>query len=242
MNRKYSNSDYRWWEHLYIEKRFSCQKISNITDVPTSTIKKHLKKQNLLRTNQESKLGRTAWNKGVKGQQIPWNKGMKGHPYPSPFLGKLSRFKGVPRSEITKLRISQTHRKNRWNGSRFYKEHPYRHDFLYLCVLKYDDQYFYKIGRTFSTPKSRCGPYLIQVIGMWQASHSQIVSLEKRVLLGYQDKYGFIAPKTISGRTECFTYHLPWYELCAFIDMAISSLAKDTSLEGSETTGEVESS
>lgn len=243
MHQKYSNSDHSWWNLLYIEKKLSCQKISNITKVPVSTIKKHLKKQNLLRTISESQIGRVPWNKGFKGQQIPWNKGMKGqYPYPSPFLGKASPFKGLPRSEITKLRISQTHKKNRWNGCRFYKEHWNRQDFLYLCVLQYDDQYFYKIGRTFSTPKSRCGRYLIQVIGIWQANHTQIVQLEKKVLLRYQDEYGFLAPKRISGRTECFTRHLPWYKLCAFIDMAISSQAKDTSLEGSETTGEVKSS
>lgn len=240
MNRKYSDSDYCCWEHLYIERRLSCQKISNITYVPVSTIKKHLKKQNLLRTNQASKVGRIPWNKGLKGQQIPWNKGMKGrYPYPSPFLGHSSPLEGVPRSEATKRKISQTHLKNRWNGSRFYQKHQNRQDFLYLCVLKYDDQYFYKIGRTFFNPKSRCGSYLIQVVGIWQNTHSQITSLEQQVLLKYQENYGFIAPKSISGRTECFTYHLPWYELCIFIDMAISSQAKDTSLEGSETTGEV---
>ena len=52
-------------------------------------------------------------------------------------------------------------------------------------------------------------------------------------------KYGWIAPPYISGHTECFTIDLPVDQVCEFIDMAISSQAKGTPLDGSETTGEV---
>lgn len=115
-------------------------------------------------------------------------------------------------------------------------------DHLYLCYLQENNQFFYKIGRTFGTPKERCGKHLVQVIKTWQSSHQHIVEIETKVLLTFQDQYGFIAPKGVSGRTECFLSNLPLNEVLLFIDMAISSQAKDASLEGSETTGEVESS
>lgn len=81
MNKKYSTNDYELWKYLYVEKRYSCQRISDQTNVPVSTIKKILKKIHLLRTNQESKKSRIPWNKDKKTNQIPWNKGMKGQ-YP----------------------------------------------------------------------------------------------------------------------------------------------------------------
>ena len=228
---------------MYVEKRFSCQRISDQTNVPVSTIKKHLKKIYLLRTNKESKKGRIPWNKNKKTNQIPWNKGMKGsYPYPGPFIGKESPMKNVPRSLEVKHKIAQTLRQKRWNGSRFYKEYSNRRDHLYLCYLQENNHFFYKIGRTFGTPKERCGKHLVKVIKTWQSSHQHIVEIERKVLLTFQDQYGFIAPKSVSGRTECFISNLPLNEVLLFIDMAISSQAKDTSLEGSETTGEVESS
>jgi hypothetical protein len=243
MNRKYSDEDYEMWQYLYIEKCFSCQQISDKINVPVSTIKKHLKKKYLLRTNRESKKGRTPWNQGKKTNQTPWNKGMKGnYPYPSPFLGKKSPFKNIPRDLETKQKIAQTLRKQRWNGSRFYEEYANRLDTLYLCRLKSDDLLFYKIGRTFGEPKRRCGKHLDATIQIWQSSHKEIVDIERQVFLTYQDQYGWIAPNYVSGRTECFTIDLPIDQVCQFIDMAISSQAKGTPLEGSETTGEVKSS
>ena len=98
-----------------------------------------------------------------------------------------------------------------------------------------------QIGRTFYHVQSRCGKSLVQIIGIWGMTHQSVVHVEKLVLQKFQ-QYEYIAPKEISGRTECFLSILPWMEVLFFIDMAISSLAKDTSLEGSETTGEVESS
>ena len=151
-------------------------------------------------------------------------------------------FKNIPRDLETKQKIAQTLRKQRWNGSRFYKEHANRLDTLYLCRLKSDDLLFYKIGRTFGEPKRRCGKQFDAIIQIWQSSHKKIVDIEGQVLLTYQDKYGWIAPNDISGRTECFTTDLPIDQVCQFIDMAISSQAKATALEGSETTGEVKSS
>jgi hypothetical protein len=108
--------------------------------------------------------------------------------------------------------------------------------------LKKDNQIFYKIGRTFGMPKKRCGKHLVKVIKTWQSSHYRIVELERQVLITFQDQYGLIAPQSVSGRTECFQPNLPLDEVLQFIDMAISSQAKGIPLEGSETTGEVESS
>lgn len=36
----YSDQDFQLWIYLYVEKRFSCQWISDQTNVPVSTIKK----------------------------------------------------------------------------------------------------------------------------------------------------------------------------------------------------------
>ena len=243
MNQKYSTKDYQLWVYLYVEKRFSCQRISDQTNIPVSTIKKHLKKINLLRTNQESKKGRIPWNKGKKTNQIPWNKGMKGqYPYPSPFLGKESPTRNIARTTKVKQKIARTLRQHRWNGSRFYKQYSNREDNLYLCYLEKDNLFFYKIGRTFGTPRERCGKHLAKVIKTWQSSHYRIVEIERQVLVTFQDQYGLIAPQGVSGRTECFQSNLPLDEVLQFIDMAISSQAKGTPLEGSETTGEVKSS
>jgi hypothetical protein len=121
------------------------------------------------------------------------------------------------------------------------KQHLKRNDDLYFVVLKHENQYFFKIGRTFYDVQSRCGKYLVQIIGIWKITYQSVVHVEKQVLQKFQ-QYEYIAPKEISGRTECFLDSLPWMEVLFFIDMAISSLAKDTSLEGSETTGEVQSS
>ena len=68
---------------------------------------------------------------------------------------------------------------------------------------------------------------------------NESVDIERQVLLEYQETYGWIAPKEISGRTECFRVSLPIKTVCSFIDKAISSQAKSTLLEGSETTGEI---
>lgn len=243
MNHKYSDEDYKVWKYLYNEKRFSCQQISDNTNVSVSTIKKYLKKQTLLRTNIESKKGRIPWNKGKKTNQIPWNKELKGiYPYASPFLGKQSPMKNIPRDSETKQKIAQTLRQKRWNGSRFYKNYTNHLDNLYLCRLKSNDLIFYKIGRTFGEPKQRCGKYFDCIIQTWQNIHKEIVDIERQVLIIYQDRYGLIAQQGVSGRTECFTIDLPINEVCQFIDMAISSQAKGIPLEGSETTGEVESS
>lgn len=70
MNRKYSDEDYEMWQYLSIEKCFSCQQISDKINVPVSTIKKHLKKKYLLRTNRESKKGRTPWNQGKQSNSL----------------------------------------------------------------------------------------------------------------------------------------------------------------------------
>lgn len=101
---KYLVHDYEKWEFLYTKQKLSSRQISLQTKVPTSTVKADLKRKQLLRTNRESQLGRIPWNKGKKTGQIPWNAKMKGqYPYPSPFLGKKSLQKNLPRSAAIKL-------------------------------------------------------------------------------------------------------------------------------------------
>lgn len=106
-----------------------------------------------------------------------------------------------------------------------------------------------KIGRTFYSLSRRFpSSYLIKPIKIWYAKHKVVYSLEQLFLKRF-DEYQTFGPKTFLGRTECFTYNSPIDEMAEFIDlyislidMTISSQAKSTLLEGSETTGEVEPS
>lgn len=141
---KYSIEEQQNWQYLYIEQQLSCHNIALKTNVPVSTIKHYLKKNYLLKTNQQSKQGRISWNKGKKTGQIPWNKGMKGnYIYASPFLGKKSPYKGIARSSKTKQQICLTLRLNRWTGRQIYSAHLTRPDFLYFCVLCYKNKFFF---------------------------------------------------------------------------------------------------
>ena len=108
-----------------------------------------------------------------------------------------------------------------------------------------------KIGRTFYSLSRRFpSSYLIKPIKIWYAKHKVVYSLEQLFLKRFEE-YQVFGPNTFLGkhRTECFTYNSPIYEMVEFIDlyislihMTISSQAKSTLLEGSETTGEVEPS
>ncbi len=221
---KYSVHDDEKWEVLYTKQKLSCKQIALQTKVPISTVKAYLKRKQLLRTNRESKLGRIPWNKGKKTGQIPWNAKMKGrYPYRSPFLGKKSLQKGVSRSAAIKEKISLTHTLNRWTGCRTYKAHLLRQDFLYFCVLCENHTYFYKIGRTFYTPRLRCGRFLVKTIGLWQSTHSRIVTVESQVLLFFHD-YAYRPSTLISGPTECFSINLPWLKVFHFIDFFMVAL------------------
>lgn len=220
------------------------QDIANLCKVPKSSVRKLL---NILRPPQQK--GRTPWNKGKEAGQIPWNKGMSEsgtYPFPSPFKGHVSSTKGVPRNQETKDKICAAIRELNPNGYGFYEAYSDKIDTLYLIHVTYENQKFIKIGRTFHSVKKRFPLASTEIIKLWQAKHAVIFELEQLFLITFK-KYQLFAPEGFLGRTECFTPNSPMEEMIKwvdsyFIDMTISSQVIDTSMEGSETTGEVESS
>jgi hypothetical protein len=245
-HRDRNQEDPELWYDLYVNKRLSIDQIVEQVNadgnfVSKGTVYTTLKELGVIRTYSESRKGKIPWNKGLVGQQVPWNKGMKGsYPYPSPFKGHVSSTKGIARSPETIAKISYAIRIKDYNGFSMYKAKKNDLDNLYLITIKDKSGELYKIGRTFYTPAHRFGSNLIKIHKIVTAKHYQIVAIEAAVLANFS-KYSCVGI-TISGKTECFSKELPLDLVSDFIDKAISSQANSTGLEGSETTGEVESS
>ena len=134
-----------------------------------------------------------------------------------------------------------------FNGYGFYQSRANELDHLYLITiedgyaLKEGKNLLFKIGRTFQYPEKRFPNNLVQIYKIWTATHKIIWELENMVLEEFRE-YAQPGSTSISGRTECFSKELPFDKVILFIDKEISSLASNTLLEGSETTGEVKSS
>lgn len=216
--------------------------------VPKSSVRKNLEPLNILRPAQQK--NRTPWNKGKKTGQTPWNKGMSEsgtYPYPSPFKGHVSPTKGVPRTQKAKDNISAAIRKLNPDGYGFYGTRTEEIDTLYLIRVTFQNKKFIKIGRTFNSFKKRFSVSAsIETIQLWKAKHVVIFEIEQMFIITFQE-YQLFAPEGFYGRTECFTSRSPIKKMIEWVDnylmdMTISSQAIDTFMEGSETTGEVESS
>lgn len=248
MRSVYTELDIKVWSELYLEG-WTLEQISEFLKVPKSSIRKRLKPLDILRPSQQK--GRTPWNKGKKTGQTPWNKGLKGdaYPYEFPNKGKSSPFKNIPRDQKVKENIAKGLRETNYNGYGFYESRAEEIDTLYLVYLTVNDQKLIKIGRTFYDLSQRFpSSYLIKLIKIWYAKHNVVYSLEQLFLKKF-DVYQTFGPKDFLGRTECFDRNSPVDEMIEFIDlnislidMTISSQAWSTLQEGSETTGEVESS
>jgi len=137
-------------------------------------------------------------------------------------------------------------RKLNWNGYGYYEKYKTRQDYLYLIILFFRDQKIIKIGRSFFSLKKRYVQYDYRVLKIWSSSHKNIYELEQKCLVAFQNYIKF-GPTYFLGRTECFDENSPIETFIDFIDteflnMTISSQACSTELEGSETTGEVQSS
>lgn len=266
-NKKWSEKDHSLWLYLYVNEKKSIGEISQELNVPKSTVRIQLHKKRVIRSNSESLRGRIPWNKGKMGLQTAWNKGMKNrYPYPSSFKGKISKFRGVPRSFKTIEKIRKSKLKSLFNGFTFYKEHEYKLDTLYLVTLEFQGKFYLKIGRTFQSIEERyrihssISPTLKVIHKKWQAIHLQVVQLESVVLQKFNAYRLNLKHTYFKGHSECFTSDLPFSTVIGFVDgldikrlkylipsenfldMVISSQAEVQSSEGSETTGELECS
>lgn len=235
----YKKEDWDLWEEKYVQEGKTIQQISEELNVNRKTISKKLTERGVMRPSPVGQKGLTPWNKDKTGVQDAWNKGMKDtYPYPSGFKGKISPFRGQPRSQETCDKIAHTKRTSRFDGYCVYQERLEEEDTLYLITVKDREKgNLFKIGRTFQSAKKRHGSSLVTVHQLWKAPHKIIVGVEYQVLVEFE-KYSSVA-KFISGRTECFSLDLPIDRVIDFIDMAISSQAESTLSEGSETTGEI---
>ena len=266
-NKKWSEKDYNLWLYLYVDEKKSIGDISKLLNVPKSTVRIQLNKKKVMRSNSESKKKRIPWNKGKTGLQTAWNKGMKNsYPYPSPFKGKISKSKGVPRSSETIEKIRKSKLKSLFNGFTFYKGQKHKLDTLYLVTLEFKGNLYLKIGRTFKSIEDRyrvqseVSPTLKVIHKKWHALHQEVVQLEYLVLQKFSDYSLNLKHTFFKGHSECFTSNLPFFTVIDFVDgleincfncstkseklfdMVISSQAEGTPLEGSETTGELECS
>ena len=112
---KFSEKDYQNWCNDYLSG-LSSQSIANKykpNGPSVSLVKKVIRQKGLNRTLSESQIQRVPWNKGKTGFTV-WNKGMskaQTYPYPSPFKGRESSTKNVPRTDEDKAKIAHSIRK-----------------------------------------------------------------------------------------------------------------------------------
>ncbi len=233
VNKKFSEIDYTSWCEDY-QNGLSAQKIydkySSIDNCPSlSLIKKVIREKGLARTNSESQKGRVAWNKGKTGFKV-WNSGMakaQSYPYPSPNKGKVSPFKGVPRTERDKSQISHSIRLQNRESYGFYRDRADDDDMLYLIKITSDQEpeVQYKIGRTFNTLERRYNWKVEdkEIIKTWHSNHKFIFELEKVVLNAFRNYYER-GPIDFPGYTEFFSDKLPVEEFILFVDQKLEEL------------------
>lgn len=230
-NTKFTENDYQNWCDDY-RSGMSVQKVADKykpNGPSVSLVKKVIIQRGLMRTRSESQMGRVSWNKGKTGFSV-WNKGMskaQTYPYPSPFKGRESPTKGVPRTEEDRAKIAHSIRLQNFNAYGFYKERAEEEDMLYLIrvISKKNDIETpqYKIGRTFNSLSRRYSWNFDpeNTIKVWSSHHAVIYSLEEDVLHQFQ-KYYERGPEGFTGRTEFFSEELPVNELIDYVDQRLT--------------------
>lgn len=164
-NKRFSEKDYDMWCEDYQNNKRSFQRIADKykdkykpSNGPSkSLIRQVVENRGLTRTLSEAQEARTDSNrKGFAKGNEPWNKGMSEtgtYPFPSPFEGKESPFKGIPRSKEDRAKISHSLRLQNRLHYGFYPDRANDPDKMYLLKINSDQEPFvqYKIGRTFNS-------------------------------------------------------------------------------------------
>lgn len=233
-NQRFTENDYNIWCDEY-ENGLSLQKIADKykdnylpTKSPSkSLIRKVIEERDLTRTLSEAQKGRPAWNKGKTGG-VAWNSGRKGnYPYPSPFKGKESPFKDIPRSKEDKAKIAHSIRLQNRNHYGFYAGRENEPDKLYLIRIKSNQKPYvqFKIGRTFNTLAQRYSWDLgdKEEIKIWESTHGNIFYLEQQALNDFQE-YHQPGPESFPGATEFFSDQLPVSEFIDYVDNILDTL------------------
>ena len=163
---------------------------------------------------------------------MAWNSGMKGnYPYPSPFKGKKSPFKGVPRSKEDKAKIAHTIRLQNRDHVGYYSDYADRLDTLYLIKITSNQEPHvqYKVGRTFNSLGRRYNWKMKDKITVktWSSTHYNIFSLEETVLFVFQE-YHEPGPEGFAGSTEFFSENLPVDEFIEYVDETRKAFEEST--------------
>lgn len=188
MNQKYSESDRKLWEEMYISG-MSSQEIANHLDIPKSTVYKHLQKCGITRNWSEWQRGKEPWNKGLKGAQVAWNKGMKGV-YHSPRKGKPNPSARVPCSPEKARNISNSWKKKLeegWDGFGGYGRLPTEEQrklscFLYLVRYIDNDGIHFKLGITVRSLQERLKKHLISIVEVYESTLGECFDIEQEQL------------------------------------------------------------
>lgn len=230
-NKRFTQIDYDMWCQDY-ENGMSMQKIYEkyAPNGPSlSLIKKIIGQKGISRSLSEAQQGRIAWNKGKKGG-VAWNSGMAetgNYPFSSPFKGKQSPFKGIPRSKDDRAKISHSIRLQNRGYYGFYILRENDPDTLYLIKVTSDQEPYvqYKIGRTFNSLGRRFNWNMKDKITLktWSCTHKNIFELEHIVLNAYK-QFHQRGPDNFPGATEFFSDELPLEQFILFIDETLEAL------------------
>jgi len=234
-NQHFTNRDYDMWCEDY-KNGLSTQKIADkyAPNGPSkSLIRKIIEKRGITRTHSEAQEGRIPWNKGKTGG-VAWNSGMAStgnYPYASPFKGKTSPFKGIPRSKEDRAKISHSIRLQNREHWGFYPQYIDQPDSLYLIQItsEKEPRVQYKVGRTFNSLGKRFNWQMKDklTIKTWSSNHLNIFELEDLVLHAFKD-YHPPGPENFPGATEFFSEELPLDEFILYVDETLKALEETT--------------
>lgn len=106
----------------------------------------------------------------------------------------------------------------------------FRLDQLYLVKLQWRGDVYIKVGRTFQSLKSRHPfktqkpnkPICVKVLGVWKATHKDVVALEQKVLKEFSS-FAVSSTYSFEGYTECFDEALPIEKVISFIEKQLTN-------------------